>query len=313
MYEQGRGRRNALVFGGRRKRCGYPRHFIAELPTGPAGSMEPARHPIKVPPRPLTRRAPLMPTDIWFYLIGLPTVFVIGLGKGAFGGGLAIIGIPMLALVSDPVEAAIMVAAIACFTDVFALKAFPMRTWSWPDIRWLAPGMVVGLLLGTLFFVLVDPRILALAIAVVTLVFTARYFLRDRIRPQQGAPVSPVKALVFGGLGGFSTFISHAAAPPLSVYLIPRGLHKTAYAGTMVALLTMSNVIKIVPYAWIGLQRPEALWKVLPLLPMVPLGVWLGKVMHDRLDEQRLYFWCYLLVGAAGLKLLTDSLLRLAA
>jgi uncharacterized membrane protein YfcA len=205
-----------------------------------------------------------------------------------------------------------MVAVIACFTDVFAVQAFPMRTWSWPDIQWLAPGMLVGLALGTLFFLLVDARVLALGVAVITLVFTARYFLRERLRPRTGAPVSPAKALVFGGLGGFSTFIAHSAAPPLSVYLIPRGLNKTVYAGTVVALLTMSNVVKIVPYAWIGLQRPEALWQTLPLLPMVPLGVWVGKMLHDRLDEHRLYFWCYLLVGAAGLKLLVDSVAKLA-
>ncbi len=255
-----------------------------------------------------------MPTDIWFYLIGLPAVFVIGLGKGAFGGGLAIIGIPVLALVTDPVDAAIMVAVVAIATDVFALQAFPARTWSWPDIVWLAPGMVFGILAGALFFVLVDPRVLVLGIALVTLLFTARWFLRERLRKGAvGAPVSPGKALIFGWLGGFSTFISHAAAPPLSVYLLPRALNKTVYAGTMVALLTLSNVIKIVPYAWFGLQRPEALWQVLPLLPMVPLGVWLGKMMHDRLDEQRLYFWCYLLVGAAGLKLLFDSTRQLLA
>ena len=48
--------------------------------------------------------------------------------------------------------------------------------------------------------------------------------------------------------------------------------------------------------------------RALPLLPAIPLGVWLGKRLHDRLDEQRLYFWCYVLVGAAGAKLLADSL-----
>ena len=249
--------------------------------------------------------------DFLFYLIGLPAVFVIGLGKGAFGGGLAIIGVPLLALVTDPVDAAIIVAIVSSTTDVFAVKAFPMRTWSWPDIVWVAPGMVVGIGLGALFFVLVDPRILALGIALVTVSFAARYFLRRRSKPAAHAPVSPGKALLFGTIGGFTTFISHAAAPPLSVYLLPRGPPKSVYAGTMVALLTFSNTFKIVPYLWFSVQRPEALWQALPLLPAIPLGVWIGKLMHDRLDADRLYFWCYLLVAAAGLKLLIDSALKL--
>ena len=49
--------------------------------------------------------------DFLFYLIGLPAA--IGLGKGAFGGGLAIIGVPLLALVTDPVDAAIIVAIVS--------------------------------------------------------------------------------------------------------------------------------------------------------------------------------------------------------
>jgi uncharacterized membrane protein YfcA len=171
--------------------------------------------------------------------------------------------------------------------------------------------MVVGIGLGALFFVLVDPRILALGIALVTVSFAARYFLRRRSKPAAHAPVSPGKALLFGTIGGFTTFISHAAAPPLSVYLLPRGLPKSVYAGTMVALLTFSNTFKIVPYLWFSVQRPEALWQALPLLPAIPLGVWIGKLMHDRLDADRLYFWCYLLVAAAGLKLLIDSALKL--
>jgi hypothetical protein len=84
-----------------------------------------------------------MPTDPIFYLVGIPAIFVIGLGKGAFGGGLAIIGVPLLALVTDPVDAAIIIAVVASTTDIFAVKAFPMRTcrgltssgsrrrWSW--------------------------------------------------------------------------------------------------------------------------------------------------------------------------------------
>jgi uncharacterized membrane protein YfcA len=259
-----------------------------------------------------------MPTDFLFYLIGLPAVFVIGLGKGAFGGGLAIIGIPLLALVTDPIDAAIVVAIVSSTTDFFALKVFPMRTWSWPDIVWLAPGMVVGIAIGALFFWLVDPRILVLGIALVTLAFVARYFLdaylgAHRGGPQAGQPVSPPKALACGTLGGFTTFIAHSAAPPLLVYLVPRGLTKTTLAGTLVALLTLTNVFKIVPYGWFGIQRPEALWQALVLLPAIPLGVWIGKRLHDRLDQHQLYFWCYLLVGVAGLKLLADSVLKLAA
>ena len=51
-------------------------------------------------------------------------------GKGAFGGGLAIIGVPVMALVIDPITAAIIFAPLVVFMDLFALRAFPPSTWS---------------------------------------------------------------------------------------------------------------------------------------------------------------------------------------
>ncbi len=49
------------------------------------------------------------------------------------------------------------------------------------------------------------------------------------------------------------------------------------------------------------------------LAPVVPLGVWLGKYIHDRLDQARLFFWCYVILLAAAAKLLFDALRPLFA
>ncbi len=175
-----------------------------------------------------------MPTDPLFYLIGVPAVFLISLGRGAFGGGLAILGVPLLAFAVDPVTATFMMAPIVSASDPFTVWAFPPRTWSMPDLKWLVPGGVVGLGLGAVFVSEVDPRIVALGISVVILWFTARYFLRDRSAPTGRTPVNPILALICGGLSGFTTFISHGGNPPLAYYLLPHGLPKTVFAGTRV-------------------------------------------------------------------------------
>lgn len=254
-----------------------------------------------------------MPSDPLFYLIAIPATFLIALGKGAFGGGLGILGIPLFALVVDPVIAAIMVAPLVSSMDVFALQAFPPRTWSWPDMAWLGPGLLAGIAAGAFFFVMLDERIIALAIAIITLWVTARYFLHEHSRPRTPTPLSPLLATAAGLLSGFTTFVAHAGGPPLAMYLLRRGLPKSVYAGTLVALFTLGNTVKLVPYLWLGWRRPEALWAAAALLPAIPIGVWAGKALHDRLDEKRLYFWCYLLVAIAGLKLLVDSARALMA
>ncbi|MEO8882194.1 MAG: sulfite exporter TauE/SafE family protein [Devosia sp.] len=252
-----------------------------------------------------------MPTDPLFYLIGLPSVFLISLGRGAFGGGLAILGVPLLAFAVDPVTAAFMMAPIVSASDPFVVWAFPPKTWSVPDLKWLVPGIVAGLCVGALFVAEVDPRIVALGISIVILWFTARYFLRDRSAPSTHTPVEPVKALVCGWLSGFTTFISHGGNPPIAYYLLPRGLPKTVYAGTMIALFLAANTIKLALYLWLSMKDLRVLLMAVALMPAVPLGVWAGKMLHNRLDQEQLYFWCYLLVGLAGLRLFIDSAWKL--
>ena len=253
-----------------------------------------------------------MPSDLVFYLIGLPTVFLIALGKGAFGGGLATLGVPLLSFVMLPIEAAIVVAPLVSLMDVFALGSFGPRTWSKPDLVWLLPSLVLGIALGYFFFTHVDPNLVAAAIGAVTLAFTADWFLRGRKKPPQKLPVSPPLALTAGVASGFTTFIAHAGGPPVAMYLLRRGLHKTVFAGTTIAIFTLGNFLKLFPYGLLAAARPSTIWAALALAPAVPVGVWVGKYLHDRLEQNRLFFWCYLILAFAAAKMLFDSVRALA-
>jgi uncharacterized protein len=249
-----------------------------------------------------------MPTDPLFYIIGLATTFVISLSKGAFGGGLAIIGVPLLSLVMSPVEAAIVVAPLVSFMDIFALGQFGPKTWSKPDLAWLMPGLLVGIALGYVFFALVNPNIVAIAIGTITLAFAADYFFRRRLAPSGGHPISALVALAAGAASGFTSFVAHAGGPPSQMYLLWRGLDKTRFAGTNIALFTLGNFVKLLPYGFLMWAHPNTALAALLFTPAVPIGVWSGKWLHDRLEQQRLFFWCYVLLTLAAAKLLFDAL-----
>ncbi len=250
----------------------------------------------------------MFPVDPLFYLVGLTTVFVIALSKGAFGGGLAILGVPMLSLVLPPLDAAIVIAPLVSFMDFFAFGSFGRNSLSKPDLVWLAPGLLAGIALGYFFFVHVDPRVVAACIGAITVVFALDYFFRGRKSEQKERPVSPPLALAAGSAAGFTTFVAHAGGPPMTAYLLYRGLNKTVFAGTAVALFTLGNIIKLVPYGALAIAKPSTLLQALVLAPVVPAGVWLGKYIHDRLEQRWLYFWCYVLLLCAALKLLYDAL-----
>ncbi len=57
----------------------------------------------------------LDPTLLLF--LGLATTFVIAVREGALGGGLAMLGIPLLSRAIDPIDAAIVVAPLVAFLE----------------------------------------------------------------------------------------------------------------------------------------------------------------------------------------------------
>lgn len=250
----------------------------------------------------------MIPVDPFFYIVGLATVFIIAVGKGAFGGGLATLGVPLLSLVMPPIDAAIIVAPIAVLTDIFAFGNYRLSNASKPDLKWFLPAMLAGLGLGYFFFVLIDPRIVNVGIGVIAFVFAIDWFIRSRSKTETAErPLSPALAAASGGVFGFTSFVAHGGGPVLAAYLLYRGLNKTLYVGTAIVIYGLVNILKLFPYLLLGAAKPAVLVHALLLAPAVPVGVWLGARFHDRLDQRRLFFWCYAILLLASAKLLFDA------
>lgn len=238
-------------------------------------------------------------------IVAFVGVFLICFMRGAFGGGFAIIGIPLLSIVMDPVTAGGLLAPLFIAMDLFALRYFKPSTWSKADLVLLLPGLVIGIGFGFLLFRFLDHRAIAIVMAAITLIFVGLWFVgggKVTIRPR-----SPQKAIAAGLASGVTTMVAHSGGPPLAMYLLPLGLSKAVYAGTTSLFFTVGNVIKAAP--WLLLVRPDAnVWILMAAcLPAIPTGVWLGWRLHGRLDQRQLYRACYGLLVVTALKLLWDG------
>jgi uncharacterized membrane protein YfcA len=60
--------------------------------------------------------------------VALAGVFLISFMRGAFGGGFAIVGIPLLSLVMDPVAAGGLLAPLFIAMDLFAFRYWKPST-----------------------------------------------------------------------------------------------------------------------------------------------------------------------------------------
>lgn len=246
-----------------------------------------------------------MSLDLATLLVAFAGVFLIAFMKGAFGGGFAIIGIPLLSLMMEPLEAGALLAPLLIVMDLFALRYWRPSTWSKPDLAILLPGLIVGIGFGYLTLRVLDERAIAIAVALVTLAFAALWLRSGRRIASQPRSVS--KAVAAGIGSGITTMIAHSGGPPLAMYLLPLGLSKGVYAGTTSLFFAVGNAVKAVP--WLLLVKPTgSLWMLMALcVPAVPLGVWLGWTLHQRLDQRQLYTACYGLLVITALKLLWDG------
>ena len=239
-------------------------------------------------------------------LIAFAGVFLICFMKGAFGGGFAIVGIPLLSTVMDPVTAGGLLAPLFVAMDLYSLRYWKPSTWSKPDLVLLLPGLVAGIGFGYLVFRILDHRAISIVMAVITLIFVGLWFLHGgevTIRPR-----SAPKAVAAGFASGITTMVAHSGGPPLAMYLLPLGLSKDLYAGTTSLFFTVGNLLKAGP--WLLVAPPtHQVWMLMAIcLLAIPSGVWLCWRLHAALDQRQIYRACYGLLVVTAVKLLWDGL-----
>ena len=245
-------------------------------------------------------------SDPLFYAVVIPAILLVGISKGGFGGGVGLIGTPMVALVTTPTRAAAILLPILCAMDIVGVVAY-RKSWDAVNMRILVPGSVLGILLGTATFRFLDENLIRLLIGALALGFVLRYWLAREPSAEPAAPSRRAGSL-WATLSGFTSFVAHAGGPPLSVYLLPQHMDKTLFVGTTVIYFAFVNYLKLIPYSFLGQFSGENLLTSLLLLPLAPAGMWLGIWLHRRIDDQLFYQAVYVMLAVVGLKLLYDGL-----
>lgn len=247
-----------------------------------------------------------------FWLAAVPAVLIVGISKGGFGGGLGVLGVPLLSLAISPVQAAAVLLPVLCVMDLASLWAY-RRVPVGGQLRLLLPGALAGIVAGALAWRWIDVAWVKLIVGVEALAFTAHHVWRTRGGRQAPLrPASTARALGWGGLAGFTSYLAHAGGPPLAAYLLPQRLPRGEFIGVTVFFFAAVNYAKLVPYALLGQFGSANLATAAALLPLALAGVRLGVVLHTRLPEGPFYAVCYAGLTLTGGKLLWDALAALA-
>ncbi|MBA3593314.1 MAG: sulfite exporter TauE/SafE family protein [Pseudomonadota bacterium] len=243
-------------------------------------------------------------TDPFFYTFAIPAVLLMGISKSGFGAGFGSLAVPMMALAVTVPQAAAILMPILLLIDILGMAAF-RKDFDMRLVKFLLPFGLLGTLVGTLLFSIMQPKVVAGIVGVFTLLFLAQ---RLAFPPKPDSPPPPrwLGALL-GVTSGFTSFISHAGGPPLSAYVIPLRLSPVTFTATMAFFFFVINLSKWIPYAWLGLLDMRNMATSLVLLPLAPLGVWIGVRLARRIDPVLFYRILYVGMFLTGIKLLWDA------
>jgi hypothetical protein len=189
--------------------------------------------------------------------------------------------------------------------DLLGMAAF-RKDFDRELLKFLLPFGMLGIGVGALLFKLLDAKVVAGIVGAFTLLFLAQRL----VFPPQADAAPPPRwvGAILTATSGFTSFIAHAGGPPINAYVIPLKMKPMLFTGTMAFFFFFVNLAKWVPYAWLGLLDMRNFATSLVLLPLAPVGVWVGVRIAKRINPVLFYRFIYLGMALTGVKLLWDAL-----
>lgn len=241
-----------------------------------------------------------------FWTLAVLAAVTVGLGKGGLPA-IAMLAVPILSIVINPVTAAGLLLPVYVVSDVFGLWAYRREF----DRRVLSigvAGMVIGTGIGWATADLVSEDLIRVMIGVIGAVFAANLLLRDTSHVA-ARPIRKGPGLFWTAIAGFTSFVSHSGAPPWQVWVLPLKLPKMVFAGTTTIAFAIINAVKLVPYYFLGQLSFENLQVAAVLMLPAALAVFAGLKLVRVIPEKTFFSlvtWALLLIS---LKLIWDGAL----
>ena len=228
---------------------------------------------------------PAYPMEFW--VAALVAVILVGISKGGFGSGIGVAATPIIALTISAADAAALLLPLLIVADIFAVRQY-YRRFNKTNLIQLTTGALIGIAIGWFYFGYFsnNERILKLGIGLLALAFVVfqlgRTYLLGALaerKPRKG------EGVFWGIVAGFVSTLAHVGSPPVLIHLLPQKLTRDVFVGTMVIFFMIMNLVKLGPYAQLGLLRIGNLTTILVLSPVAYVGVKMGVALNRRFND----------------------------
>ena len=226
---------------------------------------------------------------------------------GSSKGGLPGINIMAVVLFAQVLPAKVATGALLPLliaADLVAVVLF-RKSANWRELWRIFPSAALGVICGALLLGQIDDLVVKRLLGVIILVLCALQFWRSS-NSQAGLALvqHPIAAGLAGIVAGFTTLIANAAGPIMALYLLAMRLPKNEFVGTTAWFFFIINLFKLPFILGLGLVNIQSLELNLYLIPVVWLGIFIGYLTMQKLNQQVFNNIALVLALLGGLRLL---------
>lgn len=253
-------------------------------------------------------------SPVLFWLVCFLSVAALAISKSGFGGALGTLSMPIMLFVLPPKIALGVLLPIFLITDVWVVYIW-RRHVHWRFVFIMCVFGIAGQLAGWLLFDYFSNSFLRGLIGLVGL-FTSLNYLRLQIWPKAELAEAVTKRLIarlwpraigWCGLSGLASFVAFSGGVPAQVFLLPYGLARQVFVGTMSIYFLVTNMAKLPFYDNLQLISQQTLILSVALTPAIPVGVYIGKRLNELVSDRLFYHVTYCILFLLGVKLLSDA------
>ena len=242
-----------------------------------------------------------------FFICAILSVIVVGISKSGFGAGLGVLSLPLMASQSTLNEALAILLPLLIAIDLVGIRRF-LKNANWRILKLILPAAFFGMLLGMIFFTVITPKALTLFVGVFIMLFLIQMLVTSHFDLRDAKPY-PWLGRLMGITSGFTSFVAHNGGPPITIFMLRENLLPMVYTSTLGVFFAFINIGKLGPYAYLDLLHFKQLATSAILLPCVPVGVYLGFYLAEKISVKWYYRIVQFFLLVASVKLIADGLM----
>jgi uncharacterized membrane protein YfcA len=228
-------------------------------------------------------------------------IFIASILQTSTGFGFSIMATPFLLLLFQPNEAIqinLILSLMISLTLIWKIR----KSIDFDLMKKFIAGSLAGVPIGIFIFTTIDDLItFKIVVSILLLVLTVLLVLKFRIKR------TPFRDYLIGGVSGMLTTSIGMPGPPLLLYFAGTGTKKDVLRATTLAFYLFIYFISFsTQLMFTGTNR--VIWESsLFAIPIVILGLLIGQVLFNWINQQIFTIFTYVLLSFTGLYLLIES------